>query len=464
MKLKKKTITRAEALIFIAQSSVYGNLGLFVGAGFSMALMNDEDNPPVALNWLQLINKVAKKYEFTVKDKLEKGSSLPEVVSRIILEVSNKDNRDYDEVSLEFKQHVADLTAYYPDDDIRETFSRYLLKIDPSWIITTNYDMVLECLLPGKSLTLTPSEQLMSPKGIIPIYHLHGTKKVPKSIVISQEDYTTLFRPNEYRHTKLPLTIKESTTLVIGYALNDINVLTAVDWSKNVFKSTTISYPHEIFQVHYAGKGYNDQPYRNKDGIVVVEVPSLEEFFDELLKYIEIEVRSAEKLKKDLEEVGELILNPSPKHIEDFIGDEDFRKDIIDLLVKHEYYLISGFISIFEKSLKTCWERSVKNKAFYAYELILKILLDIILNIPLELMPPILVKMIVKELNRVCGYIGDRYGESWDAFDMWIDAKKEFPLDMLKELYHVAKNQKSHSLVAFLINHFPDELVPKKTK
>ncbi len=51
---------------------------------------------------------------------------------------------------------------------------------------------------------------------------MHGIRTSPNSIIISQEDYISLFRPNQYRQQKLSLSIKESTTLIIGYGLGDV--------------------------------------------------------------------------------------------------------------------------------------------------------------------------------------------------------------------------------------------------
>jgi hypothetical protein len=41
--------SRADVLDFVFTSSKYGNLGLFVGAGFSKAVLNGEDE--IALSW-----------------------------------------------------------------------------------------------------------------------------------------------------------------------------------------------------------------------------------------------------------------------------------------------------------------------------------------------------------------------------------------------------------------------------
>src|SRR5271166_1652654 len=42
---------------------------------------------------------------------------------------------------------------------------------------------------------------------------------------------------------------KESTTCLLGYGLGDVNVLTALDWSKNVYEKEHGDYPHEVIQI-----------------------------------------------------------------------------------------------------------------------------------------------------------------------------------------------------------------------
>jgi hypothetical protein len=60
-----ENITREEALAFLATSAIYGNLGLFVGAGLSKAVLSDESGP-VALSWGELLDKTAQKMVSTM--------------------------------------------------------------------------------------------------------------------------------------------------------------------------------------------------------------------------------------------------------------------------------------------------------------------------------------------------------------------------------------------------------------
>jgi len=120
------------------------------------------------------------------------------------------------------------------------------------------------------------------PKKLIPVYHIHGIRTNPKSLVVTQEDYIRLFRPNEYRQSKLSLTLKESTTVFIGYGLGDINVLSAVDWAKNVFRGETNNYPPDIIQVVVLEGTPRKEVYPDNNGTLIFEVNHLGFFFTQL--------------------------------------------------------------------------------------------------------------------------------------------------------------------------------------
>lgn len=50
-------LTQKSVLNFLASSSSYGNLGLFVGAGFSKAVLNEATT--IALSWGELLEKAS---------------------------------------------------------------------------------------------------------------------------------------------------------------------------------------------------------------------------------------------------------------------------------------------------------------------------------------------------------------------------------------------------------------------
>lgn len=162
----------------------------------------------------ELLEKASKKMKVDYEAIWKVGVGYPDIASSICKLHSETVECDYAKSLSQLKNEIAALTSWYPDKEQREKFSKYLECLSPSWVTTTNYDLIIESLLTGRSTPLGPNDSLSSPKGVIPVFHLHGLRTNPEEIIIAQEDYVTLFRPSEYRQIKLALTIKESTTLL----------------------------------------------------------------------------------------------------------------------------------------------------------------------------------------------------------------------------------------------------------
>jgi hypothetical protein len=190
--------TRESVLDIISQSASYGNLGLFIGTGFSKAVLDSEEER-IALSWGELLNIVCSQMDIDYPAINKEGIGFPQIASEICLIISRTAHIDYKEAQSRLKREIAKLTCWYPGVEKCEEFVRYFDSLSPAWIITTNYDLVIESILTGKSILLGPEDQLTYPKGIIPVYHLHGIRTNPEEIVISQEDYIALFRPYVYR-------------------------------------------------------------------------------------------------------------------------------------------------------------------------------------------------------------------------------------------------------------------------
>jgi len=442
------TPSREETLRFISQSASFGNLGLFIGAGFSKAVLNDEFNS-IALSWGELLSKSSEKLDVNYEDIWKEGVSYPEIATSICEVHSQQTGKPYDESLHKLKREICALTSWYPGKEKRDEYSKHLIALDASWIITTNYDLVIESLLTGKSITLGPKDQLITPNNITPVYHLHGVRINPESIIISQEDYVTLFRPTEYRQIKLSLTIKESTVLIIGYGLGDVNVLTALDWSKNVFKEEQTNYPHDVIQV-LKKDNPKEEPYREKNGILIIETDNLDNFFS---VYGVARLQEIEREKKELASLNKLAdaLNDAKQSmIDKFIDDEHFRKDTLGILSRFQIHIISGFVSFLNKCIDETWQRSEPKGDFEGYNQNLIIVLDILVTFTVDTIPPALFETAAYSLDRVGYYInknGQREGgKSWSATNTWSVRKKEISKEMIEELRNYSEQHWGNQL------------------
>lgn len=427
------------------KSSNYGNLGLFIGAGFSKAIVES------ALNWFELIKSTSEKLKLDFpQDEDLVGVSLPELSSRLCKELQNKYDVDYFEAKSKFKEKICDISNWLPSEEKIDVFKEIFDIIEPNWIITTNYDLVLETILTGKCKSLSSHNYLSAPKGVIPIYHIHGTRLDNDKIIVTQDDYIPLFRPNEYRQSKLAMTIRESTTLVMGYGLSDMNILSALDWSKNIYTEKN-EYPYEIIQVIWTS-GPKENPYKDENGNIIIEVNDLEVFLKELCEYLIFKNNEHDNKLKELDQIiSKLNDCDDDKLIQKFINEKEFRVKLLNMASEYEYSMIYSYINFFYRCIDEVWKETSKDGAFNEYNKYLVITLDIIINYEYKIMPPRLFQIIAEALNNVFRCIGDdpnKYvlGDSWDATKTWHREKRNIPTDMVRQLYTYSKENSLHQL------------------
>lgn len=437
-------LVREEVLTFISRSVTFGNLCSFIGSGFSKAVLNNEvDN--IALSWGELLKKIAGKLDIDYDSILKEGVGYPDIATMLCQEYSEKESITYDDALRKLKREIADATSWYPDKNKRDEFSRHLETLSPAWIITTNFDLVIESLLTGKAVSLGPNDPLVTPKGVIPVYHLHGIRTNPEGIIITQEDYVSLFRPNEYRQIKLALTIRESTTLLIGYGLGDVNVLTALDWSKNVFSGKQENYPHDVIQILRTNNP-KEYPYRDRHGIVILETNDLTCFFSEFKEVRNKLLEEEKKQDEDLKWITNELDNPDQSAIDRFIDNQTYRKKLLSVLSKFPIHLISVFVSFINKCIDETWIRSSPKGAFKGYDQNLNIILDILTTFSINEIPPALFQTTAYAMQRVSAFVGKAPGESWGAYNTWESRKLELSNEIVKELKNIAKLHRYYDL------------------
>ena len=221
--------SRSMALNWIAGSSVTGYLGLFVGTGFSKAATSNR-----APGFEDLLRKVAERLHLPSdfdNDPAYRRKSLPQIASELLRDYSAK-HHPSEQAAERFREEIAQLCNLVPDVSLADRLKAALNSVRPAWIITTNYDLVLEALIADAESVL-PTEPLVARASRPPIYHLHGHRQVPTTIKVTEEDYVGLLGPIDYQRLKLPLLLLESSTGMIGYALGDINVRAAIEWSRS---------------------------------------------------------------------------------------------------------------------------------------------------------------------------------------------------------------------------------------
>jgi hypothetical protein len=97
----------------------YGNLGMFIGAGFSKAVIGTDYQP--ALSWFELIKATSENLEidFPSDEKLV-GVSLPELATSLCKKLALENNISYEEAKYLFKVEICNLTNWLPNEEQTE--------------------------------------------------------------------------------------------------------------------------------------------------------------------------------------------------------------------------------------------------------------------------------------------------------------------------------------------------------
>ncbi len=300
---------------------------------------------------------------------------------------------------------------------------------------------MLETLLPERAFSLAPDDSFLKVNCLTPIYHIHGIKTIPSSIIITNEDYVSLFRPNDYRQSRLPFLIKESLVLMVGYALGDINVISAVDWSKNVYTNVTDGFDYPIIQLLYT-ENSKEKPYRDPSGVIIFEINNVKSFFNNLIAYFD---QYRDEYSRKVESVRDKIIYFSSdidNHVAEFVNDATHRIDTIKFvegLSPDFRYIYTNYKSFLENVIEILKEESAQPYAFDAYDKRLKVLLDIIENMGIKNMPEAFFQLLADSLCELAVYIGDKLGDSYAANNTWNSRKGSIPKDFLGKLKDYAK-------------------------
>lgn len=463
---------KSELFEIIAKSRISGNLGLFVGAGFPLAVDSDE-NTIKPLSWKELLKKIcfyedinydeiiAKKLVEKLKEEdiklndissLIDYSDLPSIATEIKKIIAKDLNKSEDEAEQILKRRIAYLTNRFPSQSQKEKWSPLLKSLSPKWVVTTNYDLIIESIIPEDVISLDPSSVLYSKNNKTPVYHLHGITSNPNTIVITAEDYIKLNRPNDYRMNKLSFLFKESTTLMIGYSINDNNVKSAIDWSHNVFNDYQSEVGEKIIIFSYCANPKNE--IIQKDNYYILETSNLFETLTELKSSIDSQVLNYEKDSHATKKLNKFLQNITDKKINDFIDNRFQIREIIYMRFRNyseNYNILAN--DFFERIFDSLQEKQHIYGNFEAYESNLSFTFDLLCNLDLKNISFELMSKIFHNLNSIVGNLGDNAGDAWYATGFWKKNYKNLPMDIkvvLKDMYKQNEAGSSYKWKEFL--------------
>lgn len=269
----------------IATSLVGGSLSLFIGTGFSMHLTNRS-----APSWLDLIKECAKRLNNSkvygqLFDSDGKCNFDLTVCAQILEDEYRKSDKDIRETVCEIVKEKINEESI--DSDKTKKIADFFFEYNSINIITTNYDNILcDYILPSKSRVYVEGLNLPKVNQIQNIYHIHGSITIPQSLVLTQDDYFKFQHRESYISRKFYTLLQETTTVILGYSLNDFNlnrILNESKYSKNNTSRRNDIYYISREKVNDVYKTY----YYSTFGIQVIDEMEIDEFFEHLSTYID---------------------------------------------------------------------------------------------------------------------------------------------------------------------------------
>ncbi|EKZ6147765.1 SIR2 family protein [Klebsiella aerogenes] len=208
---------------------------LFIGSGFSRRYLGLKD-------WKGLLESyciTGKPFEFY----LAAGDSTYPTAARLIAEDFNAtwwSDAKYASSRDKYSKKVTDntsalryeicdylsssLNVSIKDSDHQDEIE-ILSRLNVDGIITTNWDCFLEQLFPDYKVYTGQNELLFSnPQSIAEIYKIHGSAHKPKSLILTDHDYSEFNNKNPYLAAKLITIFVEHPVVFIGYSLSDKNI------------------------------------------------------------------------------------------------------------------------------------------------------------------------------------------------------------------------------------------------
>jgi SIR2-like domain len=445
-------------ILEIATALVGGSITLFIGTGFSMFMTEGK-----APSWIQLLIKCVEKldnqelaellFSEDAEGRLECKFELT-IAAQIIENEYKANNMNLRETICEIISNTINEETI--NSDHIETVKDFLLTYPNINVVTTNYDDIIsKHILPKVSKVYVEGAILPRFSEIKNIYHIHGSIEVPDSLVVTQDDYFKFQHRESYISRKFYTLLQETTTVIIGYSLNDFNLSRILNESKYT-KSENLK-RNDIFYISYTNVDdvYKEYYYATY-GIKVIDNISLDRFF----RKIKIQSKLANKIVDGVNKIEEII-SGRRVYTDQFLKLNNAFDIILSRVFMAAYELsdpkvVELFVSILEKKK----ELTREDGAWDQYSHLAKWLIDFavvfegIEDEPKERY----LKLVDYSFNRMSK---ETYGGySWEAYQIWASNWDRIPLLMKKKIINMADDTSYHRItkVPKLIEKFKTTL------
>lgn len=453
--------TRTELIEQISAASLAGTLGFFVGAGFSKSLTRG-----TAPGWGQLLQSVAS--DLGLADPLASpqdivGTSFPRIATQMATALESTLPPPFsadpilrrDEAIRRLKLQVCRKASLVADPTVLTQARSLFDALEPAWLVTTNYDFLAEDCLRHPE-TLLPDQVLRSRRGTTPVFHIHGHIVNPTSIVITEDDYAQALHLSDYRRARLGMLFAESTTLMIGYGLGDVNVQTALHHTRAFRDISDELRPADLGHLVFVHRTPTPQsePRRGAWGETIVDTHEILDFLQEL-------VAARSPIAAYWEQVKQFIAAHlgQPQASLAFVNDQVWRNGFINSVRSIPAALGAGDVVRFvQGALSGVSQQATTAGGWTHYKTWLAVVLDIMELWPLGTMPPQLFEYIASELRMLSPLIdpqnrGFIIGYAQEATNLWhIRSKAIFSArpELLRALRTHAERESAYALEAIL--------------
>ena len=320
---------------FLAEELEKGKLIVFVGAGVS----KNSGLP----DWKELIKDYAEYRgikKFTSKEYL----TIPEEV------FERYGSLKYYEIA---EKRFSG--KYFPN-----SIHRILKEMDLTYIITTNYDTLIEDEIKNLQV-VSKDEDLPYTSSNKMLIKMHGDFK-NKNIVLKKSDYDNYEKNFQLISTLIKGLFTTNTILFIGYSYNDTNVQQIMNWIKEILKEET----RKAFLVEFTEK--DDKEEENGEQINRISLKLLTKNNDEIL-YADKKGRVDYDYEKTLTEFLLNIYNEK-ENVRQEKNFEIYKN--LNYLTKHNWKKLDKFSEIYiDKDWKRILNTKLEFKDIEKYEEIL---------------------------------------------------------------------------------------------
>jgi len=125
----------------------------------------------------------------------------------------------------DFRKALANLLSHrVPDATSSVAMKAFLESHSGIDVITTNYDLLIESLLPGKCISNFPGTPVARRDNCVDVFHIHGCILNPAGMLVTTNDYYRFINDGGYFSQKVSTMLHENSTVILGYSLSDPNL------------------------------------------------------------------------------------------------------------------------------------------------------------------------------------------------------------------------------------------------